>query len=40
VYDPVADVFHVNVLDPAVIAVVDAGQPATPLRLVGRTGLV
>jgi DNA-binding beta-propeller fold protein YncE len=34
VYDPVADVFHVNILDPAVIAVIDAGQPATPLRLV------
>ena len=28
VYDPAAEVFHVNVMDPAVIAVVDAGTPA------------
>ncbi|PYM28156.1 MAG: hypothetical protein DMD78_00755 [Candidatus Rokuibacteriota bacterium] len=28
VYDPTADVFHVNVLDPAVIVVVDAARPA------------
>jgi DNA-binding beta-propeller fold protein YncE len=34
VYDPVADVFHVNILDPAGIAVVDARDPAPPHRLV------
>ena len=28
VYDPAAEVFHVNVMEPAVIAVVDAGTPA------------
>src|SRR5438876_193010 len=28
VYDPAAEVFHVNVMDPAVIAVVEAGTPA------------
>jgi len=28
VYDPAAEVFHVNVMDPAVIVVVDAGKPA------------
>jgi len=28
VYDPAAEVFHVNVMDPAVIAVVGAGTPA------------
>jgi DNA-binding beta-propeller fold protein YncE len=34
VYDPVADVFHVNIADPPVIAVIDAAQPAAAARVV------
>ena len=34
VFDPVADVFHVNILDPPQIAVVTAGDPAAIRRVV------
>lgn len=34
VYDPAADVFHVNIMDPPQIAVVAAGDPLAVLRVV------
>jgi len=34
VHDPVADVFHVNIMDPPQIAVVDAGDPVGIRRVV------
>ncbi len=34
IYDPVADVFHVNIMDPPQIAVIDAGDPVRVRRVV------
>ena len=43
IYDPVADAFHVNIMAPAVVAVVDAARPAVtrvvPIPSAGPHGL-